>query len=149
MKISEADKDAIKASIIQLLASSPTVIRYVDDFPKSRIIDRDCNSKELQHGRALQQKRLDRIETPTFATLFFFVADLILLFVLFLRSVVRAQLITVLGVILSNDFPAKYPGYLATVQTLLQSQDPKIVFVGLLALKEVLRVYKYANSTLG
>jgi len=51
-------------------------------------------------------------------------------------------LITVLGVILSNDFPSKYPGYLATVQTLLQSQDPKIVFVGLLALKEVLRVYK-------
>ncbi|KAG0045066.1 hypothetical protein BGZ83_009681 [Gryganskiella cystojenkinii] len=81
LKISEADKDSIKASILQLLASSPPVI--------------------------------------------------------------RAQLITVLGVILSNDFPANYPGYLATVQTLLQSQDPKIVFVGLLALKEVLRVYKF------
>lgn len=53
-----------------------------------------------------------------------------------------AQLITALGVMLSNDFPSKWPGYLAQVQTLLQSQDPKVVFVGLIALKEVLRVYK-------
>ncbi|KAF9898563.1 hypothetical protein BX616_003874, partial [Lobosporangium transversale] len=56
---------------------------------------------------------------------------------------VRTQLITVLGTILSNDFPQKFPGYLNTVQTLLQSQDHKIVFVGLIALKEVLRVYKF------
>ncbi|KAG0315466.1 hypothetical protein BGZ97_008202 [Linnemannia gamsii] len=81
LKISEADKDAIKSNILQLLASAPAVI--------------------------------------------------------------RTQLITVLGTILSNDFPTKYPGYLNTVQTLLQSQDPKIVFVGLIALKEVLRVYKF------
>ncbi|KAI1302858.1 hypothetical protein EDD11_005462 [Mortierella claussenii] len=81
LKISETDKEAIKANILQLLASAPTVI--------------------------------------------------------------RSQLITVLGTILSNDFPEKYPGYLSTVQTLLQSQDPKIVFVGLIALKEVLRVYKF------
>ncbi|KAF9170410.1 hypothetical protein BGX20_009005 [Mortierella sp. AD010] len=58
-------------------------------------------------------------------------------------TVIRTQLITVLGTILSNDFPAKYPGYLNTVQTMLQSQDPKVVFVGLIALKEVLRVYKF------
>ncbi|KAF9907671.1 hypothetical protein EC991_010703 [Linnemannia zychae] len=60
--------------------------------------------------------------------------------------VVRTQLLTVLGTILSNDFPAKYPSYLAQVQSLLQSQDPKIVFVGLLALKEVTRVYKFKVS---
>ncbi|KAG0017779.1 hypothetical protein BGZ80_007926 [Entomortierella chlamydospora] len=58
-------------------------------------------------------------------------------------TVIRTQLITVLGTILSNDFPAKYPGYLNAVQTMLQSQDPKVVFVGLIALKEVLRVYKF------
>ncbi|KAF9437361.1 hypothetical protein BGZ76_001078 [Entomortierella beljakovae] len=58
-------------------------------------------------------------------------------------TVIRTQLITVLGTILSNDFPEKYPGYLTAVQNLLQSQDPKIVFVGLIALKEVLRVYKF------
>ncbi|KAF8934669.1 hypothetical protein BGZ52_003629 [Haplosporangium bisporale] len=58
-------------------------------------------------------------------------------------TVIRAQLITALGVMLSNDFPSKWPGYLAQVQTLLQSQDPKVVFVGLIALKEVLRVYKF------
>ncbi|KAF9570176.1 hypothetical protein EC968_002115 [Mortierella alpina] len=81
LNISVADKEAIKANILQLLASAPTLI--------------------------------------------------------------RTQLITVLGTILSNDFPAKFPGYLDTVQTLLQSQDPKIVFVGLIALKEVLRVYKF------
>ncbi|KAF9115179.1 hypothetical protein BGX27_008657 [Mortierella sp. AM989] len=81
LSISESDKDAIKSNILQLLASSPTLV--------------------------------------------------------------RAQLITVLGTILSNDFPAKFPGYLNTVQTMLQSQDPKIVFVGLIALKEVLRVYKF------
>ncbi|KAF9970777.1 hypothetical protein BGZ65_010888, partial [Modicella reniformis] len=57
--------------------------------------------------------------------------------------IVRSQLITVLGVILSNDFPSKYPGYHAQVQALLQSQDPKIVYVGLLALKELTRVYKF------
>ncbi|KAF9929113.1 hypothetical protein FBU30_001842 [Linnemannia zychae] len=60
--------------------------------------------------------------------------------------VVRTQLLTVLGTILSNDFPAKYPGYLTQVQSLLQSQDPKIVHVGLLALKEVTRVYKFKVS---
>ncbi|KAG0229469.1 hypothetical protein BGW42_001559 [Actinomortierella wolfii] len=56
---------------------------------------------------------------------------------------VRTQLVTVLGVILANDFPAKYPGYLTQVQTLLQSQDIKIVYTGLLALKELTRVYKF------
>ncbi|KAF9147435.1 hypothetical protein BG015_010946 [Linnemannia schmuckeri] len=84
LKISESDKDAIKGSILQLLASAP--------------------------------------------------------------QVVRTQLLTVLGTILSNDFPAKYPGYLTQVQSLLQSQDPKIVFIGLLALKEVTRVYKFKVS---
>ncbi|KAG0296044.1 hypothetical protein BGZ96_010335 [Linnemannia gamsii] len=58
-------------------------------------------------------------------------------------QVVRSQLLTVLGTILSNDFPDKYPSYLPQVQSLLQSQDPKTVFVGLLALKEVTRVYKF------
>lgn len=57
-------------------------------------------------------------------------------------NVYSTQLLTVLGVILANDFPTKYPGYLAQVQTLLQSQDPKTVFIGLLALKETTRVYK-------
>ncbi|KAI8603528.1 armadillo-type protein [Dissophora ornata] len=84
LKISESDKETIKGNILQLLASTPTVV--------------------------------------------------------------RAQLITVLGVILANDFPSKYPGYLGQVQTLLQSQDPKIVFVGLLALKELTRVYKFKVS---
>ncbi|KAG0255719.1 hypothetical protein BG011_004960 [Mortierella polycephala] len=81
LKISEADKDIIKGSILQLLASTPALI--------------------------------------------------------------RSQLITVLGTVLSNDFPAKFPGYLSTVQTMLQSQDHKIVYVGLIALKEVLRIYKF------
>lgn len=62
-----------------------------------------------------------------------------------LVMVYSTQLLTVLGVILANDFPTKYPGYLAQVQTLLQSQDPKTVFIGLLALKETTRVYKYRN----
>ncbi|KAF9114888.1 hypothetical protein BGX27_009533 [Mortierella sp. AM989] len=84
LKISESDKDAIKANILQLLASAP--------------------------------------------------------------SVVRSQLITVLGVILSNDFPEKYPSYPVQVQGLLQSQDPKIVYVGLLALSELTRVYKFRVS---
>ncbi|KAG0361643.1 hypothetical protein BG005_007650 [Podila minutissima] len=84
LKIAEADKDTIKANILQLLASSPTIV--------------------------------------------------------------RTQLLTVLGVILANDFPTKYPGYLAQVQTLLQSQDPKTVFIGLLALKETTRVYKFKVS---
>ncbi|KAI8358296.1 armadillo-type protein [Mortierella sp. GBAus27b] len=57
--------------------------------------------------------------------------------------VVRSQLIAVLGVILINDFPSEYPGYPAQVQALLQSQDPKIVYVGLLALKELTRTYKF------
>ncbi|KAF8941533.1 hypothetical protein BGZ58_006936 [Dissophora ornata] len=84
LKITDTDKDAIKANILQLLASAPTLI--------------------------------------------------------------RKQLITVLGTILSNDFPSKFPGYLTTVQNLLQSQDPKMVYVGLIALKEVLRVYKFKTE---
>ncbi|KAG0343672.1 hypothetical protein BG004_005100 [Podila humilis] len=84
LKIAESDKDTIKANILQLIASAPTVV--------------------------------------------------------------RTQLLTVLGVILVNDFPEKYPGYFAQVQTLLQSQDPKTVFIGLLALKELTRVYKFKVS---
>ncbi|KAG9323012.1 hypothetical protein KVV02_008080 [Mortierella alpina] len=61
-------------------------------------------------------------------------------------TVVRTQLITVLGVILANDFPSKFPSYLSQVQTLLQSQDPKMVYIGLLALKELTRVYKFKVS---
>ncbi|KAF9190108.1 hypothetical protein BGZ50_000457 [Haplosporangium sp. Z 11] len=61
-------------------------------------------------------------------------------------TVVRTQLITVLGVILANDFPSKYPGYISQVQNLLQSHDPKVVYVGLLALKELTRVYKFKVS---
>jgi len=49
---------------------------------------------------------------------------------------------TVLGVILSNDFPSKFPSYVGQVQALLQSQDPKMVYIGLLGLKELTRVYK-------
>ncbi|KAG0224632.1 armadillo-type protein [Mortierella sp. GBAus27b] len=59
---------------------------------------------------------------------------------------VRAQLITVLGTILSSDFPTKFPGYLTMVQNLLQSQDSTTVLVGLIALKEVLRVYKFKTE---
>ncbi|KAG0369812.1 hypothetical protein BGZ54_008807, partial [Gamsiella multidivaricata] len=84
LKISEGDRDTIKSNILQLLASTPPVV--------------------------------------------------------------RTQLITVLGVILANDFPAKYPGYPSQVQALLQSQDPKIVYVGLVALKELTRVYKFKVS---
>ncbi|KAG0306184.1 hypothetical protein BGZ98_002842 [Dissophora globulifera] len=84
LKISPSDKEAIKGNILQLLASTP--------------------------------------------------------------AVVRTQLLTVLGVILSNDFPANYPSYLGLVQNLLQSQEPKTVFVGLLALKELTRVYKFKVS---
>ncbi|KAF9586050.1 hypothetical protein BGW38_010110 [Lunasporangiospora selenospora] len=58
-------------------------------------------------------------------------------------TLVRTQLITVLGIILSNDFPSNYAGFLPQVQSLLQSQDPQAIYVGLLAIKEVTRVYKF------
>ncbi|KAK3816011.1 MAG: armadillo-type protein [Benniella sp.] len=58
-------------------------------------------------------------------------------------SIVRSQLITVLGVIIANDFPSQYTALPGQIQALLQSQDPKIVHVGLLALKELTRAYKF------
>lgn len=57
----------------------------------------------------------------------------------------RSQLITVLGVIIANDFPTQYPALPGQIQALLQAQDPKVVHVGLLALKELTRAYKYVE----
>ena len=57
-----------------------------------------------------------------------------------------SQLITVLGVIIANDFPSQYTVLPGQIQALLQSQDPKVVHVGLLALKELTRAYKYVNT---
>lgn len=54
----------------------------------------------------------------------------------------RVQLTSSLNTILSNDFPDQWPNFVNEVQGLLTSQDPRMVYVGLLSLREVVKVYQ-------
>ncbi|RUS23108.1 armadillo-type protein [Endogone sp. FLAS-F59071] len=57
----------------------------------------------------------------------------------------RVQLTSSLSTILSNDFPDLWPEFLSQVQAALQSNDVRLVYVGLLALREVVKVYQWKS----
>ncbi|KAI7886446.1 ARM repeat-containing protein [Lichtheimia hyalospora FSU 10163] len=61
-------------------------------------------------------------------------------------SAVQVQLTSSLNTILSNDFPDQWPNFVNEVQGLLTSQDPRMVYVGLLSLREVVKVYQWSTQ---
>lgn len=58
-------------------------------------------------------------------------------------SVLQVQLASALGTVLHSDFPDQWPEYMQNVNTLLQSDNARSVQGGLLALLEVVRLYKW------
>ncbi|KAI8325447.1 ARM repeat-containing protein [Martensiomyces pterosporus] len=59
---------------------------------------------------------------------------------------IKLQLTECLGIILNFDFPDKWPQFTHQLQELLQAQDPQMVYTGLLALLEVIKVYRYSQT---
>ncbi|KAI9492090.1 armadillo-type protein [Zychaea mexicana] len=60
-------------------------------------------------------------------------------------SAVQVQLSSCLNTILSNDFPDQWPNFVNDVQSFLASTDVKMVYVALLALREVVKVYQWRS----
>ncbi|KAI7867363.1 armadillo-type protein [Spinellus fusiger] len=60
-------------------------------------------------------------------------------------NAVQVQLTSSLNVILANDFPDHWPNFVNELQNALTSSDPRFVFVGLLALREVVKVYQWKS----
>ncbi|CAG8497297.1 16245_t:CDS:10 [Acaulospora colombiana] len=56
------------------------------------------------------------------------------------------QLIDSLGRVLSNDYPGKWPDFMNQVHTLLSSNNLSNVYVGLLALRQLVKVYQWKAS---
>lgn len=54
----------------------------------------------------------------------------------------RVQLTSTLNTILTNDFPDNWPNFVSELERLLTSTDVRLVYVGLLALREVVKVYQ-------
>jgi hypothetical protein len=54
----------------------------------------------------------------------------------------RVQLATSLYTILDSDFPDRWPNFVNEMQSFLSSNDARLVSVGLLALREVVKVYQ-------
>lgn len=57
-------------------------------------------------------------------------------------SLYRVQLTSCLYIILSNDFPDQWSQFVNELENLLSSSDFRLVYVGLLALREVVKVYQ-------
>ncbi|KAF7728772.1 hypothetical protein EC973_005610 [Apophysomyces ossiformis] len=60
-------------------------------------------------------------------------------------NAVKVQLTSTLNTILSNDFPEQWPNFVNEVQNFLSSSDVRLVYVGLLALREVVKVYRWKS----
>jgi len=54
----------------------------------------------------------------------------------------RIQLLDCLNRVLARDHPKNWPDYLSQVQMMLTSNDPSTVYIGCLALLEVVKIYQ-------
>ncbi|KAI8335415.1 armadillo-type protein [Chlamydoabsidia padenii] len=61
-------------------------------------------------------------------------------------NAVKVQLTSCLYIILSNDFPDLWTQFVGELQNLLSSSDFRLVYVGLLALREVVKVYQWKTA---
>ncbi|KAI8359819.1 armadillo-type protein [Blakeslea trispora] len=60
---------------------------------------------------------------------------------------VQVQLTSTLNTILTNDFPDNWPNFVSELERLLTSSDFRLVYVGLLALREVVKVYQWKTGS--
>ncbi|KAJ2454378.1 Nonsense-mediated mRNA decay protein 5, partial [Coemansia sp. RSA 2424] len=59
---------------------------------------------------------------------------------------IKLQLTECLGIALKYDFPEQWPQFLVQVKEYLHAPDAQKVYTGLLALLEVVRIYRYTTS---
>ncbi|KAI8969324.1 armadillo-type protein [Mycotypha africana] len=59
---------------------------------------------------------------------------------------VQVQLTSTLNTILTNDFPDQWPNFVSELEKFLTSSDYRLVYVGLLALREVVKVYQWRTG---
>ncbi|KAJ1877100.1 Nonsense-mediated mRNA decay protein 5, partial [Kickxella alabastrina] len=59
---------------------------------------------------------------------------------------IKLQLTECLGVILKYDFPEKWPQFIVHIKELLHAQDAQKVYTGLMALLEVIKVYRFSTT---
>ncbi|KAJ1721002.1 Nonsense-mediated mRNA decay protein 5 [Coemansia erecta] len=57
---------------------------------------------------------------------------------------IKLQLTECLGIMLKHDFPEKWPQFIVHTKELLHAQDAQKVYTGLLALLEVIKVYRFS-----
>ncbi|KAI9486221.1 MAG: armadillo-type protein [Benjaminiella poitrasii] len=60
---------------------------------------------------------------------------------------VQVQLTSTLNTILTNDFPDNWPNFISELERLLTSTDVRLIYVGLLALREVVKVYQWRTGS--
>ncbi|KAI9256941.1 putative nonsense-mediated mRNA decay protein [Sporodiniella umbellata] len=60
---------------------------------------------------------------------------------------VQVQLTSTLNTILTSDFPDKWPNFVNEVEKFLTSADVRLIYVGLLALREVVKIYQWRTGS--
>ncbi|KAG9304951.1 hypothetical protein G9A89_003120 [Geosiphon pyriformis] len=63
-------------------------------------------------------------------------------------NAVRLQLLDSLNKVLTYDYPNHWPDFMNQIHSLLSSNDTRVVYVGLLCLHEVVKVYQWKSSEL-
>ncbi|KAG5518299.1 hypothetical protein PMAC_003095 [Pneumocystis sp. 'macacae'] len=87
----------------------------------------DSDSKILEDDKHLFRKRL----LPT---------------LLLVPPIIYSQIASIVGVILSHDFPEKWSDFMDQVVRLLNSQDAHYVYIGLISFLEISKVYRYRSG---
>ncbi|CAG8526480.1 11131_t:CDS:10 [Ambispora gerdemannii] len=64
------------------------------------------------------------------------------------QNVVRLQLLECLNKALTYDFPDNWPDYMNQVHSLVASNDPRVVYIGLLSLLQVVKVFQWKTNEL-
>ncbi|KAI9281483.1 armadillo-type protein [Sporodiniella umbellata] len=59
---------------------------------------------------------------------------------------VQVQLTSTLNTILTNDFPEKWPNFVGELEKFITSTDVRLVYVGLLTLREVTKAYQWKTG---
>ncbi|KTW27052.1 hypothetical protein T552_02544 [Pneumocystis carinii B80] len=65
---------------------------------------------------------------------------------LLVPPIIRSQIASIIGIILSSDFPEKWPDFMDKVIQLLNSQDVHCIYIGLISFLEISKVYRYRSG---
>lgn len=65
---------------------------------------------------------------------------------LLVPPIIHSQIISIVGVILSHDFPEKWSDFMDQVVRLLNSQDAHYIYIGLISFLEISKVYRYRSG---